>query len=287
MLAPGIKESYDYGLKLFLDKDDLERLYDFEEESMEGLVREREMKLHLSTDERVRVIGERLDAMGSKIEDSHQRAGQHHESLQSLDYRLMRLEEVAEQTSASLAVIHRFMVFQGSGSQLDLAGKLARDERPAVKRSDSSPNVAAASLSAEDFKRHLVSPQEEQQGRRSSCAAYNPEDDDEDVRKGAPHVTSGLQLVDPQDLAKLKSLGQGVRQRQRTASEASQEGVHILHSMQEAGRALDQVAGSAGVRKMSLSGRDAVVTRRSSLLHSSVPLVVKVKQHFLTFRLSS
>ena len=104
-----MKDSYDYGLKLFLDKDDLERLYDFEEESMEGLVREREAKQHQSTDERVRLIGERLDAMGSKIEDSYQKSAHHTDGLQSLDFRLMRLEEVAEQTNASLAVIHRFM----------------------------------------------------------------------------------------------------------------------------------------------------------------------------------
>ena len=95
--SKGMKESYDYGLKLFLDKDDLERLYDFEEESMEGLVREREAKQHQGTDERVRLIGERLDAMGSKIEDSYQKSAQQNEGIQSLDFRLMRLEEVAEQ----------------------------------------------------------------------------------------------------------------------------------------------------------------------------------------------
>ncbi len=41
-VAPqGMKESYDHGLKLFLNDDDLERLYDFEEECMEGLAREK------------------------------------------------------------------------------------------------------------------------------------------------------------------------------------------------------------------------------------------------------
>lgn len=35
----GIEETYDNALKLFLDKDDLERLYDFEEECVEGYFR--------------------------------------------------------------------------------------------------------------------------------------------------------------------------------------------------------------------------------------------------------
>lgn len=67
-----MKDSYDQGLKLFLDTDDLERLYDFEEESMEGLVREREVKAHMSTDERVRVIGQRIDVISHKVSISFQ-----------------------------------------------------------------------------------------------------------------------------------------------------------------------------------------------------------------------
>lgn len=35
----GIEETYDNALKLFLDNDDLERLYDFEEECVEGYFR--------------------------------------------------------------------------------------------------------------------------------------------------------------------------------------------------------------------------------------------------------
>lgn len=62
-----MKDSYDYGLKLFLDTDDLERLYDFEEESMEGLARERELKANMSTDERVRFISQGIDAISHKV----------------------------------------------------------------------------------------------------------------------------------------------------------------------------------------------------------------------------
>ncbi len=232
--SKGMKESYDYGLKLFLDKDDLERLYDFEEESMEGLVREREAKQHQSTDERVRLIGERLDAMGSKIEDSYQKSAQQNEGLQSLDFRLMRLEEVAEQTNASLAVIHRFMSFQRS---VRADEQLPRGQNR--RSSKSSPNVAvqqpAAVLTVEDFRRHLTTTDPERnRGRRSSCAAFDPVDDDDDqtdvVAPKSPALTR--QVVDPQDLAMLRSLGSD--RRHRTVSETSKDGVNILQSMVEA-----------------------------------------------------
>ena len=39
-------------------------------------------------------MNERLDAVVSKIDDSFQKAAHHNQSLHTLDYRLMRLEEV-------------------------------------------------------------------------------------------------------------------------------------------------------------------------------------------------
>ena len=231
--SKGMKESYDYGLKLFLDKDDLERLYDFEEESMEGLVREREAKQHQGTDERVRLIGERLDAMGSKIEDSYQKSAQQNEGIQSLDFRLMRLEEVAEQTNASLAVIHRFMSFQRSSVRADEQLNRGQNRRS----SKSSPNVAVQQqpLTVEDFRRHLIADPtlERNRDRRSSCAAFDPDEDDQPdviVRKSSIQ----MQVVDPQDLAMLRSLGSDPRR--RTVSETSKDEVNILQFMEASDR---------------------------------------------------
>lgn len=234
-----MKDSYDYGLKLFLDKDDLERLYDFEEESMEGLVREREAKQHQSTDERVRLIGERLDAMGLKIEDSYQKSAQQNDSLQSLDFRLMRLEEVAERTNASLAVIHRFMSFQRAirADETDQFGS-SKNRRS----SKSSPNVAIQSqpLTVEDFRRHLTNDPtlERNRGRRSSCAAFDPDDgettDHANVVMPKP-TSSQIQAIEPQDLAMLRSLGSGApvgHLRRRTVSETSKDGFNIIQSME-------------------------------------------------------
>lgn len=101
----GVKDSFDCGLKLFLDKDDLERLYDFEEESMEGLARERETKQNQTMEERVRLIGNRLDGLGLRV-DGH-RHRDISQMLNSLESRLTLLEKAIEQTThACYSIVH-------------------------------------------------------------------------------------------------------------------------------------------------------------------------------------
>lgn len=68
----------DNGLKLFLEKDDMERLYDFEEECVEGYFREQEIVLNQSTDERIKATNDRVENMTQKVEDINQK-----ENLQS------------------------------------------------------------------------------------------------------------------------------------------------------------------------------------------------------------
>ncbi|XP_061384203.1 transient receptor potential cation channel trpm isoform X6 [Danaus plexippus] len=100
---------YDNGLKLFLEKEDMERLYDFEEECVEGYFREQEVKLSNSIEERVRNTTDRVENITTKIEDLNQKANCQVQSVKSVEFRLRKLEDVAEQTMNHLAVIHRFM----------------------------------------------------------------------------------------------------------------------------------------------------------------------------------
>ncbi|CAK1584263.1 unnamed protein product [Parnassius mnemosyne] len=100
---------YDNGLKLFLEKEDMERLYDFEEECIEGYFREQEVKLSNSIEERVRNTTDRVEHITTKMEDLNQKANCQIQSMQSVEFRLRKLEDVAEQTMNHLAVIHRFM----------------------------------------------------------------------------------------------------------------------------------------------------------------------------------
>uniref|UniRef100_A0A1B6CRP1 Ion transport domain-containing protein n=2 Tax=Clastoptera arizonana TaxID=38151 RepID=A0A1B6CRP1_9HEMI len=105
----GVQETYDNGLKLFLDNEDLERLYDFEEECVEGYFREKESKLHMSTEERIKQTTERVENMSQKVEDINQKENNQNSSMQSVEFRLRKLEELSEQTLSTLGVIHRFM----------------------------------------------------------------------------------------------------------------------------------------------------------------------------------
>nr|XP_031831951.1 transient receptor potential cation channel trpm isoform X6 [Nomia melanderi] len=102
-------ETYDNGLKLFLEADDMQRLYDFEEDCVEGYFREQELKLQMSTEERVKITTERVENMHQKIEDIDKKEHTQNASLQTVEFRIRKLEELNEQTLAHLGVIHRFM----------------------------------------------------------------------------------------------------------------------------------------------------------------------------------
>ncbi|KAJ1521079.1 hypothetical protein ONE63_002785 [Megalurothrips usitatus] len=106
-------ETYDNGLKLFLETDDLERLHDFEEECVEGYFREKDMKLQVSMEERVKSINERVDHISQKVEDVIQKENAHSAAYQNLEFLLRKLEELSDQTVSHLGVIHRFMATQG------------------------------------------------------------------------------------------------------------------------------------------------------------------------------
>ncbi|XP_058838517.1 transient receptor potential cation channel trpm isoform X11 [Topomyia yanbarensis] len=107
--AKGLQQSRDNGLKLFLEKEDMERLYDFEEECVEGYFREQDALLQQSTDERIRNTDERVENMSQKIEDINQKENMQTATVQNIEFRLRKVEESADQILSHLAVIHRFM----------------------------------------------------------------------------------------------------------------------------------------------------------------------------------
>ena len=78
----GIQETYDNGLKLFLDKEDLEQLYDFEEECVEGYFREKETKLQMSTEEKIKQTADRAENIQQKVEDINQKENNQNSTIQ-------------------------------------------------------------------------------------------------------------------------------------------------------------------------------------------------------------
>jgi len=64
----------------------MERLYDFEEDCVEGYFREQELKLQMSTEERVKVTTDRVENMHQKIEDIDKKESTQNASLQVYHY---------------------------------------------------------------------------------------------------------------------------------------------------------------------------------------------------------
>ncbi len=140
----GVKESYDCGLKLFLDKDSLERLNDFEEESMEGLVREREAKHNQTTEERIRLIGQRLDGLNSKYDDSH-----HPDNalilVDSLESRLNLLERAIERATNTCIALNDYVISQESFRQS------SGEKTASVTPSEATTVILASALDGEKW----------------------------------------------------------------------------------------------------------------------------------------
>ena len=105
----GKNTRFESGLKLFLSRFDLERLYDFEEECVEGMLKEQNLEFQRKTDNRVKSVQDTLEEVRMKMEDLERWETLTNESSQRIDYRLQKLEDIAEQTASNLAVIHRFM----------------------------------------------------------------------------------------------------------------------------------------------------------------------------------
>lgn len=107
--AKGMEKVRDNGLKLFLEKEDMERLYDFEEECVEGFFHELAVEIQQSTQERIRNTDERVENMAQKIEDINQKENLQTQTVQNIEFRLRKVEEAADMIRNHMGVIHRFM----------------------------------------------------------------------------------------------------------------------------------------------------------------------------------
>lgn len=105
----GKRDCFDNGLKLFLSTEDTEKLHDFEEENVEDYFREKEQKFQSSTDERIRLICDRVENMTMRMDDMYVKENAIRVSHQAIDFRLSKLEEVATQMGDSLSLIENVL----------------------------------------------------------------------------------------------------------------------------------------------------------------------------------
>uniref|UniRef100_A0A8D0G0K7 Transient receptor potential cation channel subfamily M member 1 n=1 Tax=Strix occidentalis caurina TaxID=311401 RepID=A0A8D0G0K7_STROC len=91
----GDQDERDKGLKLFLNDEELKKLYEFEEQCVEEYFQEKEDEQQSSNDERIRVTSERVENMSMRLEEVNEREHFMKASLQTVDLRLSQLEELS------------------------------------------------------------------------------------------------------------------------------------------------------------------------------------------------
>ncbi|CAC5414386.1 TRPM3 [Mytilus coruscus] len=135
----GKRDLFDNGLKLFLSLEDTEKLHDFEEECMEDFFRDKEQKFQSSSDERIRVINERVEGMAMKMDDFTQKENNIKLSLQTVDYRLSKLEDLCIHTSEMTHQIRNYIARSSrnvSASSSGSHGRLESEDESAHESND-------------------------------------------------------------------------------------------------------------------------------------------------------
>lgn len=107
------ESSHCYGLKLFLDEDKLQKLTMFEERCVDGYLREKDTLLHATQEEKVKVIGDRMESVSCQLQDMYKesiiQSTANKKSVSSLDTRLTKLEEHTQRIVGLLENLSRAM----------------------------------------------------------------------------------------------------------------------------------------------------------------------------------
>lgn len=159
----GKEESYDNGLKLFLDRDEMERLYDFEEDCVEGYFAEQENKLQQSTEERIKVTTERIEHLTQKVEDIHTKENMQTTVLQNLEVRCRKfteqLTDITNEFEVLKQVVHRQQSVNLITPQATLVAQDSRERTVSDKSdvfSEDESSVISHLLAGQAVKRKTI-----------------------------------------------------------------------------------------------------------------------------------
>ncbi|XP_017773710.1 PREDICTED: transient receptor potential cation channel trpm isoform X3 [Nicrophorus vespilloides] len=102
----GLRETYDNGLKLFLEPKAMNMLYKFEEECVEGYFSEQEKKQSQSMEYRIKVVIERMEYLAQKVEDIDTKVNTQGTLLQNIEFRSRKIGEAFNELAE---MMHRFL----------------------------------------------------------------------------------------------------------------------------------------------------------------------------------
>ncbi|XP_006527014.1 transient receptor potential cation channel subfamily M member 6 isoform X1 [Mus musculus] len=103
--APQDQEEGDGGLKLYLTKDDLKKLHDFEEQCVEKYFHEKTEGLNCSFEEQIRMTSERVSEMFFQLKEMNEKVSFIKDSLLSLDSQVGHLQDLSAITVDTLKVL--------------------------------------------------------------------------------------------------------------------------------------------------------------------------------------
>ncbi|KAG8512994.1 Transient receptor potential cation channel subfamily M member 6, partial [Galemys pyrenaicus] len=103
--APNDQEEGDVGLKLYLSKEDLKKLHDFEEQCVEKYFHEKMESLNYSYEKRIRVTSERVTEMYFQLKEMNEKVSFIKDSLLSLDSQVGHLQDLSALTVDTLKVL--------------------------------------------------------------------------------------------------------------------------------------------------------------------------------------
>ncbi|KAH9513269.1 hypothetical protein Btru_034514 [Bulinus truncatus] len=133
----GKRDFYDNGLKLFLSHEDTEKLHDFEEECMEDLYREKELKHQNSSEERIKFISERVENMSLRLDDMNVKENHLRLSLSALDHRMNRIDDLENSLDEAIRIIKLLSSREEHGSQNSLDDQNSHLQPPQYSSSSS------------------------------------------------------------------------------------------------------------------------------------------------------
>ncbi|XP_054544865.1 transient receptor potential cation channel subfamily M member 6 isoform X2 [Talpa occidentalis] len=117
--APNDQEEGDVGLKLYLSKEDLKKLHDFEEQCVEKYFHEKMEGLNYSYEERIRVTSERVTEMYFQLKEMNEKVSFIKDSLLSLDSQVGHLQDLSALTVDTLKVLSAVDTLQEDEALLD------------------------------------------------------------------------------------------------------------------------------------------------------------------------
>ncbi|XP_067127753.1 transient receptor potential cation channel trpm isoform X2 [Centruroides vittatus] len=274
----GKPKGIDYGLKLFLDEESIEKINDFEEECAESYFHEKE--LQSTTDQQIQIVSERVENTMQKINDINQRQKDINGRVQNLEFQVNRIEQVSQDCFESLSVMRTCMKEASSPTSL-----LQKHDDSILLESEHEDDLSPVPSIEDTSLRIQIDNAQENQDKPSTCKESYPSRVsfvDDDIHTTPPLETNQsntaqtrLQRFRPPPLLSRQQTIAAPENLTRKLSESSSSGLSRRHPLQR-GKSIsyldsDEMIGGSQVSKV---GRSLSCTAQSYWLNTDPSIYI-------------